>query len=140
MNNVRNFKEKHNPWGKPTNASILRKLNNTNIQRILSKQNIAESSRTDQFPKSLLINKKNKRGDNKPKSTASPTSNADNENMQNPRENLEEEIKRLTNEVASLKKDHLTPPCVNRYGGKLYQLHHQNRHHRRLSRTVTITK
>ena len=60
--------------------------------------------------------------------------------MQNPRENLEEEIKRLTNEVASLKKDHLTPPCVNRYGGKLYQPHHQNRHHRRLSRTVTITK
>ena len=54
--------------------------------------------------------------------------------MQNPRENLEEEIKRLTNEVASLKKDHLTPPCVNRYGGKLYQLH------RRLSRAVTITK
>ena len=35
--------------------------------------------------------------------------NADDENAQNLRQNLEEEIKRLKNEVASLKKDHVSP-------------------------------
>ena len=30
--------------------------------------------------------------------------------MQNPRQNLEEEIKRFKSEVASLKKNHVTPP------------------------------
>ena len=36
---------------------------------------------------------------NKPRSTASATSNSDNENTQNPRQNLEEEIRRLKNKV-----------------------------------------
>ena len=35
---------------------------------------------------------------------------ADIENTQNPRQNVEEEIKRLKNGVASLKKDPVTPP------------------------------
>ena len=50
------------------------------------------------------------RDHNKPISAASATSSVDNENTQNTRQNLEEEIKRLKNEVASLKKDHVAPP------------------------------
>ena len=66
----------------------------------------------------------NKRDHNKPRSAASATSNANDGNTQNTRQNLEEEIKRLENEVASLKKHHGTPP-------QLYQLHYQNCHHKR---------
>ena len=37
-------KETYNPGERPTYASILRKRSNTNIQRKLSKQNIAETN------------------------------------------------------------------------------------------------
>ena len=83
---------------------------NTNIQRKLSKQNIAETSNNTAIAQKLLINSQNESDHNQPRSAASATSNADEENTQNPRENLEEEIIRFKNEVASLKKDHLTPP------------------------------
>ena len=50
------------------------------------------------------------RDHSKPISAATATSNVDDENTQNTRQNLEELIKRLKNEVASLKKDHVAPP------------------------------
>ena len=48
-------------------------------------------------------------------------------------QNLEEERGRLKNEVASLKKRDVQHHCnmLYRYEDKFYQLHHQNRHHKR---------
>ena len=98
-----------NPGGKETYESILRKQSNTNIQRKLSKQNIAENNNNTSITPKLQISSQNKRDHNKPRSTASVTSNADDENTQNSRQNLKEEIKRLKNEIVSLTKDHITP-------------------------------
>ena len=48
-------------------------------------------------------------------------------------QNLEEERRRLKNEVASLKKRDVQHHrnMLYRYEDKFYQLHHQNRHHKR---------
>ena len=53
------------------------KRSNTNIQRKLSKQNIAETNNNTSFAQNLLINRQNKRYHNKQRSAASATSNAD---------------------------------------------------------------
>ena len=76
----RNFKEKE--------KHILRKRSNTNIQRKLRKQNIAETNNDTSIAQKLLINRQNKRDHNKPRSAASA----------------------MKNEIASLKKNHVTPP------------------------------
>ena len=81
-----------NPSGKQTYANILRKRSNTNIQRKLSKRNIAETNNNTAIAQKLQIWRQNKRDHNQPRSAASATSNADNVNTQNPRQNLEEEI------------------------------------------------
>ena len=80
-----NFKEKE--------KHILRKRSNTNIQRKLSKQNIPETNNDTSIAQEVLINRQNKRDHNKPRSAASATSNADDENTQNQRQDLEEETK-----------------------------------------------
>ena len=72
-------------------------------------KNIRETSNNTSIAQKLLINRQNKCDQNKPRSAASATSNVDDENTQNLTQNLEEEIKRLKNEVASLKKDHALP-------------------------------
>ena len=100
----------NNPGEKPTYVSILHEQSNTNIHRKLSKQNIAETNNNTSIAQKLLINRQNKHHHNKPRSIASATSNTDNENTQNMRQNLEQEIKWLKNEVASSKEHHVTPP------------------------------
>ena len=64
-------------------------------------KNIRETSNNTSIAQKLLINRQNKCDQNKPRSAASATSNVDDENTQNLTQNLEEEIKRLKNEVAS---------------------------------------
>ena len=72
----------NNPGGKPAYASILRKQSNTEIQRRLSKQKIAETNNNTSIAQKLLINSQNKRDHNKPRPAASATSNTDDENTQ----------------------------------------------------------
>ena len=83
-----------NPGGKPTYASILCKQSNTNIQRKLRKQDIAETNNNT----SIVLNLINVITINQ-----DPQRQQKDENMQNTKKKLEEEIKRLKNEVASLK-------------------------------------
>ena len=80
----------------------------SSVSKVILK-NIPETSNNTSIGQKLLINRQFKCDQNKPRSAASATSNADDENAQNLRQNLEEEIKRLKNEVASLKKDHVSP-------------------------------
>ena len=124
-----------NPGGKQTYVGILRKRSDSNIQRKLSKQDIAENKNNTSIAQlfiTLFINRQNKHDYNKPTSAASATSNADDDNTQNTRQNLEEEIKRLKNEVVSLKKHHVTPPQhVIPVQRQFCQLQYQNRHQKR---------
>ena len=93
MNKYRNNKK--NQIILATYASILRKRSNTNSQRKLSKQNIAEINNNTSISQKLLTNTQNKSDHNKRRSAASATSNTDEEVTQNPIEKLEEEIVRL---------------------------------------------
>ena len=83
-----------NPGGKPTYASILCKQSNTNIQRKLRKQDIAETNNNTSIALNLI---------NVITINQDPQRQQKDENMQNTKKKLEEEIKRLKNEVASLK-------------------------------------
>ena len=83
-----------NPGGKPTYASILCKQSNTNIQRKLRKQDIAETNNNTSIALNLI---------NVITINQDPQRQQKDENMQNTKKKLEEEIKRLKNEVVSLK-------------------------------------
>ena len=82
-----------NPGGKPTYASILCKQSNTNIQRKLRKQDIAETNNNTSIALNLI---------NVITINQDPQRQQKDENMQNTKKKLEEEIKRLKNDVASL--------------------------------------
>ena len=56
----------------------------------------------------LQTNRQNKYDYNKPRSAVSSTLNVSKENQKTTKKILEEEIKQLKNEVASLKKHHIT--------------------------------
>ena len=87
-----------NPGGKPTYASILCKQSNTNIQRKLRKQDIAETNNNT----SIALNLKNVitiNQDPQPQQHQTPKMKT----CKTQKKKLEEEIKRLKNEVASLK-------------------------------------
>lgn len=79
----------------------------TDTQRKLYKQKVTE---TDIAAQKHQTNRQSKRNYNKPRYTVFSTSRPDKGNQKNAKENLEEEIKGLENEVASLKKYLITPP------------------------------
>ena len=107
------------------------KPSNINIQRKLSKQNIAKTNNNTSIAQKFILNRQNKIDYNKPKSTALAASNTDEENFKKNKRKLRR--RNNTIEVASLlKKDQLTPPQhVIPVRRQTLHRHYQNRQHKR---------